>query len=360
MKGVVLVMKTPLTPNEYKTAIKNDASGGWLFFGDEEYLKHYALELTRKTVLGDGALNSPAHRKLDCFEFDIEAITDAVSTVSLFDALDGGSKRLTELHELQFGSLKESEWKQLEELLGAFNGQDDTVLIVYTTPDEFDAGNLPKAPSKALSRLAEYLTPVNFAYEDDTKLIKWIAKHLAAEKLKPDVGVCELILDRVGHDMYTLSNEINKLCAYVHSAGRDIITSADVENVTCSNLESDSFSFTNALLTRDCDKAYALLNSMMLKKEKAVVVLGSVARTAADLYTVRQLSAAGMTAQEISKKLKMHEYRVKLYTQYAKERSVRKLRSLVDECSKADMKLKNSTLDEYTLLSRLVVLFAAK
>ena len=90
------------------------------------------------------------------------------------------------------------------------------------------------------------------------------------------------------------------------------------------------------------------------------MILGSVARVATELYTVGQLTAAGMTAMEISKKLKIHEYKVKLCQQSAKERSERKLRSLIEECYNIDIKMKSTGLDEYTMLSRLVVLFAAK
>ena len=67
-----------------------------------------------------------------------------------------------------------------------------------------------------------------------------------------------------------------------------------------------------------------------------------------------------MPYQEISKKLKMHEYKVKLCQRFAKERSERKLKSLIDECYKVDIRMKSTALDEYTMLSRLVVLFAAK
>lgn len=348
-----------LTPNDYRDALKSGINGGWLFFGEEAYLKQHALEQTRKAFAGDNAASGMSCKKLSCLDFDIEKMTDAVATVSLLDIGDG-EKRLTEFHELCFGQLKEAEWKQLEDLLSELDAYPDTTLIIYTTPEELDEGNLPKAPSKTFSRLTQYLTPVWFAREDGTKLLKWITKHFTSAKLKTEAGACELLLDRVGHDMYALSNEIDKLCAYLGTHGKDTLMCSDVENVTCSNIESDSFSFTNALLSRDCDRAYELLNEMILKKEKAVVILGAIARTATDLYTVKELYSSGMTVQEIAKKLKIHEYRAKLYVQYSKERTPRKLRSLVDECYDIDIKMKNSSLDEYTMLSRLVVLFAAK
>lgn len=353
-------MKTPLTPTEYRDALKSGVSGGWLFFGDEAYLKHHALEQTRTAILGEQGTSSLAYRRVDCLELDTERMTDAVVTAPMLGFESDGGKHLTEFHEIQFGALKESEWKELDELFSKLSEQTDTVLIVCTTPEELDAGNLPKAPSKALARLSEYLTPVNFAREDAVKLIRWITRHFSAAGIRPETGACELLLDRVGHDMYALSNEIQKLCAYVGSGSGNRLTVQDVERITCINTDDGGFAFTNALLTRDCDRACAILNGMMLRKEKPTVALSAITRTASELYTVRMLYSAGMSNQDISKKLKMHEYRVKLYVQYAKERTLKKLRSMIDECYRTDIKIKNSSLDEYTLLSRLVVLFAAK
>ena len=352
-------MKNIISPLEYRNALKNGLKGGWLFFGEEAYLKKHNLLLTRKTILGDEG-GSFSHKKVSCLDFDIEKMTDAVATVSLFGMQEEGAVTLTEFHELHFGDMKEEQWKQLENLLSTLDDNPDTVLIVVTTPEELDVGILPKQPSKAFSRLAEYLTPVQFAHVDDPKLLKWMAKHFAAEKLKIEIGVCELLLQRAGHDMYTLDNEMQKICAYVIESGRDTVTRDDVTLVSCTNLETDAFAFTNALMNRDCDRAYAILTDMRLRKEKGVMILGSVARVATELYTIGQLTAAGMTAMEISKKLKIHEYKVKLCQQSAKERSERKLRSLIEECYNIDIKMKSTGLDEYTMLSRLVVLFAAK
>ena len=353
-------MKNAITPTDYKNTLKNGIRGGWLFFGEEAYLKKFHLEQTRKTLLGDRPTESLSYKRVNCLDFDIEKMTDAVSTVSLFGMMEEGGVTLAEFHEIQFGDLKEDQWKKLEWLLSTLDDNPDTVLIVVTTPEEFDAGNLPKMPSKAFSRLAEYLTPVHFAHEEDNKLLKWMSKHFSAARLKTEIGTSELLIERVGHDMYTLSNELQKLCAYVSMAGRDTVTREDVMNVSSSNLETDAFAFTNALMDRNCDRAYAILNDMRLRKEKGINILGSVARVATELYQVGQLTAAGLTPPEISKKLRIHEYKVKICQRSAKERSERKLRSLIEECYNIDLKMKSTGLDEYTMLSRLVVLMAAK
>ena len=71
-------MKSIMTPNEYRSTLKNGLRGGWLFFGEEAYLKQYSLELTRKTLLGEDYSESVSFRKVNCLDFDIEKMTDAV------------------------------------------------------------------------------------------------------------------------------------------------------------------------------------------------------------------------------------------------------------------------------------------
>ena len=69
-------MKNIITPLDYRNALKNGLKGGWLFFGEEAYLKKHNLLLTRKTILGEEG-DSFSHKKVSCLDFDIENIIHA-------------------------------------------------------------------------------------------------------------------------------------------------------------------------------------------------------------------------------------------------------------------------------------------
>ena len=79
-----------------------------------------------------------------------------------------------------------------------------------------------------------------------------------------------------------------------------------------------------------------------------------------DLYTVKVLLDCGYNDTEISKQLKIHEYKVSLYRKSSQKRSAARLKKLLKFCTETDMKLKISSLDDYTELDKLVILATAK
>lgn len=345
-----------INSGDFKEEVKFGLSGTYLFFGEEEYMKQYYLSEVRKKVLGEGDDAIFSHKKISCADLDLEKITDAMTTASIGFFSDG--KTLCELHEIAFSALKESEWKALLEIFA--NSSEDVVTVIYAVDGELDFGVLPKAPSKQLSRLAEVVKPVYFPREGEMKLAKWTAKHFIKEKLSFENGVCEQMVSRCGKDMFVLSNEIEKICAYVKFKGEGIIKAEDVELVCCRNLEINAFDFSNSLLNFETDRALEILSDMKLRKEKPIYILSSVLKIISELYTVKILLDSGYNDQEISKQLKLHEYKVSLYRKSSAKRSVARLKKLLAFCTETDIKLKSMSVDDYSELDKLVILATAK
>ncbi|MBQ9692716.1 MAG: DNA polymerase III subunit delta [Clostridia bacterium] len=344
-------MNQIINSSDLKDKIKFGLNGIYFFFGEEEYMKQFYLSEIRKSVFGGDEDGIFRHKKISCIDFDTEKMTDALQTSAL-GFFEG--KTLCELHEIQFSSLKESEWKALISMLE--DASPDVITVIYTVKDEFDEGFIPKNPSKALQRLAEVAVPVHFPRESDLKLAKWTSRHFISEKLSFEKGVCELMVTRCGRDMFVLSNEIEKVSAYVKACGRSTVTAEDVKTVCCQNMEINAFDFSNALLESDTDKAMAILSDMKLRKEKPVMILGSVTKVIADLYTVKTLIDSGLNDREISKELKMHEYKLGIYKRSAAKRSAVRLKKLLRFCCDTDVKLKSTSLESYTELDKLVIL----
>ena len=335
--------------SDLKTDLKFGLRGAYLFFGEEDYMKQHSLCEVRNAVLGEESDREFRHKKISMPEFDAGKIEDAVNVAPFF----GEGQTLCEFHEIKFSALKESELRFLSTVLT--DVPEDVVVLFYCVSDELDYGNLPKNPSKLLSRLADFCKPVYFPREDELKLMKWTAKHIASEKLSFENGVCEALVNGCGNDMFVLSNETEKLCAYVKYSGKSKVETTDVSKVCCKNTEVKAFDFSNALLNHDTDKALGIINEMKLKKEKPTYVLSTVLRTVGELYSVKILLDSGHNSNEISKELKMHEYKVGLYRKNCINRSADKLRKLLSVCTETDIKLKSTNADEYTELEKLVI-----
>ncbi len=341
---------------ELKDEVKFGLAGVYLFFGEEEYMKHYYLTEIRKKLVPDEDTAIFAHKKLTCAELNFEKISDALQTVSM--GFFGDGKILCELHEIPFSTLKESEWTQLIEALS--EASEDVITVIYAVDGELETGTIPKNPSKALLKLAERCKPVYFPREGELKLVKWTAKHFTTEKLSYENGVCEQIVAYCGRDMFVLSNEIAKIIAYVKENGKTRVELDDVKKICSRNLEINAFDFSNALLNQQTDRALEILSDMKLRKEKPTYVLGSVLKVITELYSVKVLVECGYNDIEISKELKIHEYKVGLYRKSCEKRPLARLKKLLEICSETDIKLKSTSLDDYTELDKLVILTTSK
>ena len=349
-------MNKIISVQELRDRIKMGLSGGYMFFGDEEYLKFHYLKDVRKSVLGETDDSFFNHRRVSALDFNVGKITEALITSSV--GFFSEEKTLCEIHELNFNERTESEIKALCTALE--NADPEIIYVIYVTADEFDPGLIPKSPSKLLLRLSEYLTPVNFQKESDIKLVKWTARHFAAEKLSYETGVCEMLVDRSGRDMFVLSNEIEKLAAYVKFHGEGYVKKEYVEKVCASNLEINAFDFSNAILEADTDKAYLILSDMEKRKEKPLHIFGAVSKVISDLYLVRVLADSGDNDKEISSKLKIHEYKVGIYRKSALRRSKTRLKKLLSLCAETDVRLKSTSLSDYAVLDKLVIMSSIK
>ncbi len=349
-------MNQIITAAELKDEIKFGLKGIYLFFGEEEYMKQYYLSEIRKKLLPSEDEAIFSHKRISCAELNFEQISDALQTASF--GFFGSGKILCELHEIPFKSMKESEWTMLLEALS--QASDDVITVIYAVDGDIDLGLLPKKPSKQLQKLLEYAKGVNFPREGELKVAKWISKHFVKEGLSYENGVCEKMISYCGRDMLLLSGEIAKICAYVREKGESRITLDDLKKVCSRSLEINAFDFSNALLNQNTDRALEILSDMKLKKEKPLYMLSSVLQVITDLYSIKVLIECGYNDIEISRELKIHEYKVGLYRKSCEKRPLSRLKRLLEFCSETDVKLKSSSADDYTELDKLVILATSK
>ena len=185
------------------------------------------------------------------------------------------------------------------------------------------------------------------------QLRRWIERHFTHSGVTPEWDAAEAMISRVGGDMTSLSGEIDKLTAYVKAQGRDHVTAADVEAVCCRGERYDAYALSNAILEKRRDAALAALRDEKHRKTEPVIVSSGIARVLADIMAVKVLMADGLSQKQISAKLGINDYRVKLCMRSASARTMEELERAVLACSDADRRLK-TTGAGYEALERLV------
>lgn len=343
-----------MTQNELKEKIKSaDVDGAFLFAGEEDYLKRHYIGELRKLLVPDEGLAPFVHFVFDGAEIDADAVLSAVRTPSMFR-----ESKLVEWHNVDFEGMKESALKAFEALAEEIREEKGNTVVFTAAAEGLDTGT-EKRPSKLMTRLSKALAVVPFYHSTDAALVSWIRRHFAAKGLAHTPTLPQALLSRVGHDMDTLKNEIEKLSDYAGANALKEITERELAFVCIQTVESDAFSLTNALLDGKAEEAYLYLGDMKRRRVDPISVLTQVAKLYADLLSVALLAEEGSGEKEIAKMLGMHEYKAGLYFRAAKRMGTPLIEEKLALCAQTDAQLKSGTAS-YRGLEQLVATLGMK
>lgn len=332
----------------FRKQIKKGLSGGYLFFGDEDYLKSFALRAAREALCPDETFALFNDVRLDSSDYSAAKLLDALMPPPMMC-----EKKLVTVSGLNVGGMRGGELDELFEVLSLLPQYDYNVFILSVPAGQLDEGNLPRRPSALLTRFAEHVTPVLFEPISGARLCGWVAKHFAHHGVTATQEVCARLIELCGRSMFTLSSETEKLAYYVLQNGRREVLRSDVEQVCIAELDADSFALANAILDGRYEDAMHALNVMKFRRVEPVIILSEVSRVICDLAAVKALQSEGLPSSEISATLKMNEYKARLYLTGAGAKSDRRIRRAVALCSEADLAIKQSP-QGYLPIERLI------
>lgn len=333
---------------DFRKEIKSSPATGYLFFGEEDYLKAFAVKTARDILCPDPTFAFFNELKLEALDFTAQKLLDALTPLPMMT-----DRKLVLVSGLNFTTMKPSELEDLCEVLAELPELDYNTLIITVASDCLDPGYLPKRPSATLNKLGEHLTAVNFERSTPAKLAAWAQKHFEHNGVQASTQFCSEMIEFCGRGMFTLANEIDKLSYYLRAHDRSEPTAEDMRLVCISATEYDAFAFTNAIMENRQDVALKILSDYRFRRVDPIMILGDVIRVICEMVSVRAMLAEGQPAAEISTVLKLHEYKVGLYQKSLRNTSSERLRRALDACLAADTSLKLSP-QGYTALERLI------
>ncbi len=335
---------------DFRRELKGQPTGGYLFFGEEDYMKTAALRQARAGVTeADPSMACFDDVRLDGVGFAPGALLDAMAVPPM-----GGTRKVVTVTGLNLDGMRAGDIDKLCEALEAIGDYPYNLVILSVAADALDPGILPKRPSDLLTTLSEYLRPVWFERNTPQKLAGWVQKHYAAAGVRADPDLCRFTISYCGRDMFTLAGEIDKVAYYVRAKERDAVTEADIRIAAIPTMEYDAFAFTNAIMERRRADALDILADLKLRRVEPIYLLSEVSRVVCDLLAVRLIADGGATPAGIASALKMHEYRVGLYLGRARATDAERLRAAVTACREADRALKSAAGDGYGVIERLI------
>ena len=332
---------------DFRKQIKSAPRSGYLFFGEEDYMKKFALDMAVEAISPDPAFAFFNEIRLDSFSYSPEALIDALMPAPMM-----ADRKIIILSGIDFISMRATELDALCKALDSLADYDYNTLIINTSADRFDEGILPKRPSATLQKLSEYLIPVQFEKNSPARLASWVAKHFEHNGVSAPNEVCSFIIERCGRDMFNLANETDKLSFFVLSDGRREVTQEDVMTVSIPVGEYDAFAFTNAIGARRRDDALEILGDMKLRRQEPIFIIGEISRTVCDMLTIAVLRSEGLTQREISASTGIHEYKVGVILRTLPQEEM--CRRMLERFRAADLEIKTFRSDGYAVLEKLI------
>lgn len=322
---------------DFRRELKSTPRPAYLFFGEEDYLKAYAVRLAREVICPDPTFAAFNEMRIDALDFEPQKLMDALMPLPMM-----ADRKLIVLSGLNFTAMKKGDLDELCAILETLNDYDYNLLLIVVQSDGLETGYLPNSPSPILRRLSEYLTPVQFERPNDRKLAEWVGKHFAHNGVAVSPAFCSLMLSFCGRSMYALASEVDKLSFYLLSNGKTTPTEADMRLVCTPAVEYDAFAFANALMDAKRDLALAILADYRARRIEPISVLSNILRVFCNMEQIYALQKAGLPVPAIAAAMKMKEYPVKLYLRSLNNSSPERLRRAIDACAAADTAMKLS------------------
>ena len=357
-----------MNDTELLAEMKAGACRGFYFFwGDEDYLKNRRAADMKKLTVGDFAAFDSYDFAFGDEEPDLGAIRDAVLIPPMMS-----SKTFVSVSFATLANLKEKERDALLGLFSDFSPEDreNTVVVLRVSADGFDAGS-PKKPSAFLRSAEKIMKCVEFPYQTEGRLTKWMERHFAEYGLVPEPGVCARIIAEAGRSMYRLSGEVEKTAAYAAaryeggaavspspsdggpSDGRKTVTAADVAACVSHTDEDDGFGLTNCILDGNAAGALAFLEGRKRRREEPVFVLAQITRTFTDLAAASLFLADGRDRTDFARAMKINDYRAGLCWRAAAKGSPERFAAAVEACAAADRGMKSGSVG-YSEIEKLI------
>lgn len=171
----------------------------------------------------------------------------------------------------------------------------ETTDVIFVEREDFDKR------SSLFTFLKKSATVREFLPKEGADLQRWLAdraKRLGVQ-LAPDAGA--LLVEFVGNESRSLTNELQKLAAYVGpgaTIGRD-----DVRLLVQDSGESSVFAFVDALAARQLGSALTLLHGLLDDGQAAIYLQFMIARQVRILLQVKELADQRLRADAIASEL---------------------------------------------------------
>lgn len=334
-----------ITEAELKKQIeKSDFSNLYVLYGEENYLVGYYAQRLIANAKGT-AFEDFNFQRFEGDTSSMDAIAAAVEALPFM-----AERKCVAVSDLDVEGLRAGELSKLEELLGSIPSS--TILVIYLPSVTIDLKTAKKW-KKFLTAANQQGCTVQFKRRSNPDLEKLLcsgASKRGCELSRQDAG---RIIRYTGNDLQTLTNELEKLCAFVKEGE---ITAQVIDRLVVKNLEARVYDLSKAILSGQYDRAYEILDLLFYQNEEPVSILAVLSSAYVDLYRVRTSVQSGYSVTEPAKYFDYarKEFRLTNAERDSKRLSTAMLRESLRALLDADTALKSARGDRRIVMEKLI------
>lgn len=305
----------------------------YLFTHEELFLKRQVEELIKDVVI-DKAYSDFNYNVFYSEDTTVDEVLDTIKTNPFL-----GEKRLVILKNVEKYSIYE---KKLTNFLK--KPAPKTVFIIET---------MKKSTDKFIKKITPYATVVEFSPLKGFALNKWIAEYAKGKGKKISSEGIALLLEKVGNELDTIINALNKLLLY--AGDNMIITEMDIESLIKKTRQDTRFMFLNALMSKQTGKALEMASELSRNGKHATDLIGLINWQMKRIESIKVLAEDGYSKDRMAIELNMTPYVFNIIHKQAERFSVQEIERGFELLLLSDVAIKQGLKSPGLTLETLIV-----
>lgn len=329
---------------DFNALFKNINSGIidniYLFYGEEDYLKQYAINLLKKQIIPPEyeVLN---YQVIEGNKATFDDIKNSCDTIPFMN-----DYRMVLINDFDATSFSDKDTNQVEKLLEYLKELSSSTCMVFCVNGKIDKRK------KLFRYIDKNGTSVEFNTLNFFQLKKWIKKYLSDRKKKFSDDALNTFITNCSNRLIEIKNELDKIIDY--SGTMKVITVSQVNAIVSDYIQNNIFVLVDGIGEKDYFKAMKAMDELITNNEPVLRILSMITRQFRLLVNIKLMTEKGYSFKQISKKLRLPEFVTKKCINQCKNFRISDLEKLMKLCLQADYMIKTGQFDEKLAVELLV------
>lgn len=321
--------KTNEAYQKLKADLRDGTIGcGYIFYGEESYLREYYLEELRSKLIPGGFEEFNYHR-LEGKDVTVQSLAEMAEAMPMM-----AERTLLVVTDLDLFKLGE---EQREKLIAFLQDIPPYCCVVFVYDTVEYKPN--KTMKKLMKAITDHVSVVEFRAQDSSDLVTWIGRRFRALGKEIDRQTSEYLIFTCGGLMTGLVPEIAKIGAY---AKGKTITQKDIDAVADPVLSAEVFKLSDAVLQGNYNLASSILGDLLKLQTEPILILAALGSQLRRIYTARMAIDSGKDKYWLMELWEMKsDYPAKLLLNAAKRTTADWCADAVTMCQVLDRRMKS-------------------